>query len=169
MRGSAHVEDRQQGLGLSVITEGLIEMDKQVAIAGSKDETRAKLKRVAAEAVLLVTGGSSASARFSVVASEDVEQVPRFHFRRLVRLAVRIDKQWESDSRFFAEQLGISHVTETNRRQSGTRLPEFVLVFAQLRDVFAAEDSAVMPKEHEHARVPLPNRPEANVTTARFQ
>ena len=53
-------------------------MDKEISIAGGKDETSAKLKGVAAEAMLLVTGGSSASARFAVVAAEEVEEVPRF-------------------------------------------------------------------------------------------
>jgi hypothetical protein len=48
-------------------------------------------------------------------------------------------------------------------------LPEFVLVLAQLRDVLAAKDSAVMPKEHDDADILFPKRAEANLTAARFR
>jgi hypothetical protein len=48
------------------------------------------------------------------------------------------------------------HIAESNRSQRGSGAPEVVLVFAQLRDVLAAKDSAIMPKEDHHGGTILP-------------
>jgi hypothetical protein len=41
-------------------------------------------------------------------------------------------------------------------------------VFAQLRDVLAAEDSTVVPQKNNYGRIFLPKRAESNHTPARL-
>jgi hypothetical protein len=48
------------------------------------------------------------------------------------------------------------HLAKSNRGQRCSGTPEVVLVFAQLRDVLAAKDSAIMPKEDDHGGTVLP-------------
>jgi len=165
---AAGPQDRQQALRIGVVAECLIEMDKQITIPGAKNEASTELKRTAPESVLPVARTPSASPRFSVVASEEVEHVPRFQFCRLVRFPIGVDQQWESDSGFLAEQLGIAPVAESDRGQCGSDLPKRVLVLAQLRDVLATEDSAIVPQEDNHGGTALPNRTQPNFTASSF-
>jgi hypothetical protein len=48
------------------------------------------------------------------------------------------------------------HIAESNCCQRGSGAPEIVLMFAQLRDVLAAKDSAIMTKENDHGGTVLP-------------
>jgi hypothetical protein len=48
-------------------------------------------------------------------------------------------------------------------------LLEFVFVFAQLRDMLAAEDSTVVPQEDNDGGIGLPQRAEADIAAARFR
>jgi len=59
-------------------------------------------------------------------------------------------------------------VAESDRGERSSRLPELALVFAQLRDLLAAEDSPVVSEEDEHGGTLLPQRAEANLHTSRF-
>jgi hypothetical protein len=43
-----------------------------------------------------------------------------------------------------------------------------VFVFAQLRDMLAAEDSAIVSQEDKYGGLPLPQRAEAHLAAARF-
>ena len=56
-------------------------------------------------------------------------------------MAFLIDKQRKRDSGLFAEELGVVPVAQSNCRDAGSSAPEFCLVFAQLRDVLAAEET----------------------------
>ena len=47
------------------------------------------------------------------------------------------------DNSLFPEELGVIPIAESNCRDAGSFVPEFCIVFAQLRDVLAAEDSAI--------------------------
>jgi hypothetical protein len=58
------------------------------------------------------------------------------------------------------------HIAESNRGQRCSGAPEVVLVFAQLRDVLAAKDSAIMPKEDNHCGTVLPQRSESDLGTS---
>jgi hypothetical protein len=65
-------------------------------------------------------------------------------------LAFLIDKQRKRDSGLFPEELGVVRIAQSNRRDAGSSVPEFCLVFAQLRDVLTAENSAVVPQKSHH-------------------
>ena len=65
-------------------------------------------------------------------------------------MAFLIDKQRKRDSRLFPEELGVVPIPQSNCRDAGPSAPEFCLVFAQLRDVLAAEDSAVVAQKSHY-------------------
>jgi len=60
------------------------------------------------------------------------------------------------------------HVAEANGSQSRSGLREFGLVLAQLRDMLAAEDSAVVAKEDHHGGMALPQRAQSNFRPCDF-
>ena len=60
------------------------------------------------------------------------------------------------------------HVAQTNRRKVHTSFAEFLLVFAQLRNMFAAENSPVVPQKHQDGRIFLPQRAEPHLAAACF-
>jgi hypothetical protein len=52
------------------------------------------------------------------------------------------------DSRFFTKHTSVASVTQADGGQRGSFVPEGLLVFAQLRDMLAAENSAVMAEKN---------------------
>ncbi len=98
-----------------------------------------------------------------------MEQVRGFQFRRPVSDPFGIDQQREHDAGLLAEPAGIIHVAQPDRRQRGSGLLKFELVCAQLRDMLAAEDSAVVPQKNNYGRGALPQRANADITAARFR
>jgi hypothetical protein len=141
-------------------------VDENVAISRRKDEAGAELERILPEPVLPVAGGPRADPRRGVVAAKEVEQVRRVQSRGFVRRPPGIDQQWERDAGLVAKQSGIVHVPEPDRGQSGAGLFELVVVLAQLRDMLAAEDSAVVSQKDNHGGTFLPQRAETDFTAA---
>ena len=72
--------------------------------------------------------------------------------RRTIRLSLVVNQEREGDPTFNAESLGVVQVTQPDGGQPHTLFPECLLLIAQLRDVLAAEDSAVVPKEYDDRR-----------------
>jgi hypothetical protein len=143
-------------------------VDEEIAIAGSEDEAGAELEWILAEPVLAMAGSLGTGACFGVIPAEDVEQVAGFQFRGLVSGPLGIDQQRKRDAGLLAKQAGVSHVAQADGSQRGSGLFELVLVLAQLRDMLAAEDSAVVAQEDNYGGIPLPQRAEADFTAARF-
>ena len=106
--------------------------------------------------MLLVTGCPGSGSRFCVVAPEDVKHVSRFQGCGLVGFPFRIDQQWKRDAGLITKEASIMYIAESHRSQRGSGVPEVVLVFAQLRDMLAAKDSAIMPKEDNYGGPVLP-------------
>lgn len=111
--------------------------------------------------MLLEPAGLCTSACFRVFAAENVEQIPRFQFRSFIGDPFGVNEQWEGDTGFLAKHPGVMHVAESNRSQYGSGLLNLLLVFAQLGDMLAAENSTIMAKEDHNCRIPLPQRAEA--------
>ena len=161
-------QDREQSPGIGVVAEGAAEVDEEIAIPGSEDEAGAELERILPQAVLAMAGSPGTGPCFGVIPAEDVEQVPGFQFRGFVSGPLGIDQQRERDAGLLAKQAGVVHVAQADGSQRGSGLFELVLVFAQLRDMLAAEDSAVVAQEDNHGGIPLPQRAEADLASARF-
>ena len=88
--------------------------------------------------------------------------------RGLVGFPLGIDQQRKRDAALVTKQLGVIQVTQSNRGQRGTRLPELVFVFAQLRDMLTAENSPIVPQEDNHGPVVRPQRSEPDLGATGF-
>ena len=137
-------------------------MGEAVDIARAEDESATQLEGIGAELVLVVAGGAGALAAFEIVASEQMENVGGFEIGDFVGLAVLVDEQGEVDAGFLLEDAGVVGVAEADGGEGGVFFAEGLLVLAQLRDVLAAEDSAVVPKKDEDGGIRFPERAEAN-------
>jgi hypothetical protein len=140
----------QQVAGQSAVTEGLADVGEEVHIAGTKHKTAAELERVLAELVLAMAGGCGAPARDLVVFPQEMQQVGFAQFGRFVRVTLLVNQERELNAGFFAEELCVVHVAKADGGESRSFRAECLLVFAQLRDVLAAEDSAPVAKKNKH-------------------
>jgi hypothetical protein len=140
-----------------------------VHIAGAEDEAAAELKRVLAQAVLAESGGVGEFARGLVVAAEDVQQIAGAESRGAIGFALRVHQQRKTDSRLFAENVCVVRVAQADGGEPRMFFFEGRFVFAQLRDVLAAEHSAVVPQKHQHCRSVRPQRTELNGTFVRVR
>ena len=91
-----------------------------------------------------------------VVFSQKVEQGSVAQADGFISLAFIVDKQWKLDAGLFAKEPGIAGIAQANHGQMSALLIELGFEFAQLRDVFSAEDSTVMTQEDHHGRSSLP-------------
>ena len=135
-------------------------MGEAIDVAGAEDEGAAELKGVAAEFVLLVPGGGGAFAASEIVAAEEVENVGRLEVGDFVGLARLVDEEGEVDAGFLLKEAGVVGVSQANGGESGLFFAEGLLMFAQLRDMLAAEDSAVVAKENQDGGIVFPERAE---------
>jgi hypothetical protein len=112
--------------------------------------------------VLVVAGGFGALAAFEIVASEEMENAAGFEVGDFVGLTVFVDEEGEVDAGFLLEEAGVVCIAKADGGEGGALFAKGLLVLAQLRDVLAAEDSAVMAKEYEDGRTVFPEGSEAD-------
>ena len=74
-----------------------------------------------------------------------------------------VDEEGEVDAGLFLEEAGVACVAEADGGESRVLGTEGLLVFAQLRDVLAAEDSAVVAEEDENCGMRFPERAETDL------
>jgi len=91
-----------------------------------------------------------------------VEKVGFAEVGEFVGLAVLVDEEGEVDAGFLLEEAGVVLIAHADGGEGGAFFAEGLLVFAQLRDVLAAEDSAVVAEEDEDDGVVFPERAEAD-------
>jgi hypothetical protein len=75
---------------------------------------------------------------------------------------VLVDEEWEVDACFLLKYAGVVCIAEADGGECGVLFAEGLLVFAQLRDVLAAKDSAVMAEENQDSGIRFPKQAEAN-------
>jgi hypothetical protein len=121
-----------------------------VHVAGGEDEAAAELEGILAELALAMARGASAAAGGSVVAAEQMEQVGGAEAGGAVSFTLFVDEKGKGDPGFLAENAGVAEVAQADGGESGSLRTEGGFVFAQLRNVLAAEDSTVVPKEDHH-------------------
>ena len=127
-------------------------MDEEIDVAGREDEATAELEGILAGASLAMPGRASALAGRKVVSAGDVKERTGAEPGGVVGSTTHIDQQRKPDPGLPAKDRGIPQVTQAD---SGDRCPgllDGVFVVAQLRDVLAAEDSAVVAQENEQRR-----------------
>lgn len=133
-------------------------MDKEVLVAGRKNEAPAELQRIFSQAVLLVSGGLGTTAGLHVVSAQQVEQGSVAQPDSFVGHTLVVDQKREVDAGFFAKEPRIAHVAQPNHGQMSAFAMELCFEFAQLRDMLAAEDSTVVAKKDQDGRAVLPQR-----------
>ena len=131
-------------------------MRKAVHVAWPENETPAKLKRIFSQWVLRMPGGLGACARPGIVLAQQVEQARVPQLQRLVGFAFFVHQQRKADSGLVAEGAGIGAIAKPDRGQASSAFSKCLFVRAQLRDVFAAENSTVVPQKDDHRRLLQP-------------
>ncbi len=131
-------------------------MGEEVDVAGAEDKAAAELKGVLAQAALPVTAGRGTLMRSAVVAPQQVEHGSLLEADGTIGQPSVVDQKGKADASVVLERRGLQLVAEADRGEPGPGLADLVFVVAQLRDVLAAEDSAVMAQEYQHGRALLP-------------
>jgi hypothetical protein len=152
-------EERGDG---RIVAEGLAEMDVAVHICGAEHETPAQLKGIPARAVLPMARRFGAFARGCVVAAKKMQQRSLAQFGGAIGQALLVNEQRKLDTGLLAENSGVAQIPQTDGREARAFFEEFVLVIAQLRDMFPAEDSTVVPEKYDDRGTLGPQRPEAH-------
>ena len=137
-------------------------MDEAVDVPGAEDEAAAELERVPPEPMLAVTCRARPRPGRRVGTIEEMERGGHLETGGPIGAALLIDEQREADPGLVPERPRIRPITEPDRREPRTARPERLLVRAQLRDMLAAEDSAVVSKKYDYGGSLLPQRAEAN-------
>jgi hypothetical protein len=114
------------------------------------------LEWVFAQAVLADSDGLSASACLHVVAAKQMQEIGVAQLNGAVGLAFFVDQQREGNAGLFAEVAGVTDVAQSNGGKLRALGLNGLLVFAQLRDVLTAEDSAVMAEKDKDGRAAGP-------------
>jgi hypothetical protein len=131
-------------------------MGEAVGIAWAEDEACAELERIFAEFVLTMTGGIRTFARHGIIAAQEVKEVSPLQFGGAVGSAVGINQKRKCDAGLFAEQARVAEVAHADRREIRSARLDLGFILAQLRDVPAAEYSAVVAQENDDGRLRLP-------------
>jgi hypothetical protein len=73
-------------------------------------------------------------------------------------LPLLVDEKRKTDSCFLAEEPCIVHVAQPYGGKLGFLLAKLLFMRAQLRDVFATENSTIVTQKNQHGRAFLPQR-----------
>lgn len=106
-------------------------------------------------------GRLRASPRSRVVLAENVQQIGVFQFDRAVGFTPFVHQQRKVNVHLLLERLRIDLVAQSHRGNGRAALTKPGFVRAQLRDVLAAENSAVVAEKGNHRRLAQPKRTEA--------
>jgi hypothetical protein len=153
----------EKRFGASVVSEGFADVGKAIHIAGPENKTSPKLKRIFAEFVLMMARGPRSFAGGGVVAAEQMQEIGGAESGGAIGAAVFVNQQGKCDAGFFAKPARVMTIAQTDGCQGSSFAAESLLVFAQLRDVLAAENSFVMAQENDHSGRSGPQRAEPHV------
>jgi hypothetical protein len=145
-----------------IVAKSLTHVDEEVFIARRKHKAAAELERIFSQAVLFVSGSLGTAAGLQIISTQKVEQGSVAQPDCFIGQTLVVDQKREVDPGFFTEEPGITHITQANYGKTGAFFLELFFEFAQLRDVFSAEDSTVVAKEDEHRWSALPQGTEAS-------
>ena len=143
-------------------------MSIQVPVTGSEYKASAELEGVLAKLVLVMTRRAGPLPASGIILAQKVEQIRRAKPRNSIGLAMAVDQERELDTCFLAKHARVVGVTQADGCQRSSFTPEGLLVFAQLRDMFAAENSSVVAEKDEHRGAAGPHRPEPDFISIRI-
>ena len=132
-------------------------MREPVDVPGPENKAPAQLERISPRFMLPQPGGSCPAAGNRIVAPQQVQKIRAFQLRCPVRFAMLVDEKREINAGFLTKSPGVPAVAQPDRCQSGAPGLECLLMPAQLRDVFTAENSAVVAQEYNNRGLLFPN------------
>jgi 2,4-diaminopentanoate dehydrogenase len=135
---------------------------EDVAVPGGENEAPAQLEGILAQPVLLVPGRLRTLPSDEIVEAEKMKNRGALQAGGAISVTVFIHQQRERDARSFAEQFRVPQIAQPDRRQPRAFRFKIFLLVAQLRHVFAAENSAVVPQKHDDRRPVRPQRTQPN-------
>jgi len=106
--------------------------------------------------MLPMARGGSARPRLGVVTAQKVQKVRRLQSGSTIREALRVHQERKCDLGLLAKEAGVAHIAKTDSREIGSLRPELLLMIAQLRNMLAAEDSAVVAEKHDNCGMTIP-------------
>jgi hypothetical protein len=131
-------------------------MRKKINVAWTKNKTSAELKRIFPEFVLVMAGVMRSLSSFCIIAAQEMQEIGGLQLRCAIGLTLFVYEERESNSSFLAKLPGINGVTEPDCSQNCSFVTKGLFVFAQLRDVLTAKDSAVVTQENYDSRSFIP-------------
>ncbi len=131
-------------------------MHELVYVPRREDEASAQLKRILAELFLREARLLGSFAVGEVVSAEEVKDVGLAQLGGTIRLARFVDEERERYAGLVAERARVVGIAEADGGDVRVLRFEFLLVFAQLRNVLSAEDSTVVSQEDDNGRARRP-------------
>jgi len=128
-------------------------MREQVHVAGAKHETSAELEYIFSQSMLAMPARLRTRTRFRIVSSQQMQDVRLSQSHGAVRPPLLVDQQRKRDAGLFTKCPRIGPIAQPDGCQI-----QLVLVFAQLRDMLAAENSTVVAEKNNHRRRRFPKR-----------
>jgi len=86
----------------------------QVNIAGSENKASSELKRIFAQLVLPLSGGSSPFPRQGIIAAKKMQERALQQTHGAIRLPLGIDQKWEGDPSLLAKNLSVVGVAQAD-------------------------------------------------------
>ena len=115
--------------------------------------------------MLRVSSRFGAGASLSIIASQQVKQVCVLELHGGIGFALFVNEQRKGDTRFVAKSARIDAIAKPDCGQGRSAVSESLFVRAQLRDVLATENSAIVPQENYHRWLADPHRTKAEFLT----
>ena len=131
-------------------------MREPVHVAWTENEAATKLKGISPPAMLLMTSRASTDSGMRVVRPQYMQNICTPQTGRTVSQPVIVNEQRKSNAGFFPKKPRIVPIAQPDCCQFCTLVLECGFVFAQLRDVLTAEDSAVVTEKDDHRRLLFP-------------
>jgi hypothetical protein len=142
---------------------------EQIHVSGAEHEAPAQLERIRPELVLAVAASLGSFPGRCVLTSKKVEQIGSLETGGAIGGSFLVNQQRESNSGVLAKNACIIAVSQAHRCKICSALVKFRLMFAQLRDVLAAEDSSVMTKKDDDGGPLLPQRAQTDSVAIRVR
>jgi hypothetical protein len=131
-------------------------MDEQVFVSRGKHKAAAKLQRIFSQTMLFVARRLGSIAGVNVVSTQKVEQGSVAQPYSFIRQTLVVDQEGELYACLFPKEPRVAHIAQANHGKARAFLLELCFEFAQLRDMFSAEDSAIMAQEDQHGWAAFP-------------
>ena len=146
----------EESSGASVVTERFAGVRKKINVPWAENKTPAKLKWIFPEFVLMMAGFMRSLACLRIVAAQEMKKIGGLQVRSAIGLTLFVNQERKSDPRLLAKLSGVNAVAEAYCGENCSFAAKGLFMFAQLRDVLAAKDSAVVTQENHDGGLLIP-------------